>query len=77
MSSIFYFATLLVEDIHIGLMGIAKAIIDKPFCWYSMSMYICLYKGVSFFSKEIKLELERDGEKLPIQMKCRHDMRGN
>ena len=33
-----------------------------------MLMYICLYKGVTFFSKEMKLELERDGEKLPVQL---------
>jgi hypothetical protein len=31
-------------------------------------MYICLYKGVTFFSKEMKLELERDGERLPVQL---------
>ena len=31
MSSIFYFAALLVEEIHTGLIGIAKAKVDKPF----------------------------------------------
>lgn len=66
MSSIFDFATPLAEEIHTGLMGIAKAKVDKPFCQYSMLMYICLYKGVTFFSKEMKLELERDGERLHI-----------
>lgn len=68
MSSIFYFATSLAEEIHNGLIGIEKAKVDKPFCWYSMLMYICLYKGVTFFSKEMKLELERDGEKLHVQL---------
>ena len=33
-----------------------------------MLMYICLYKRVTFFSKENKLELERDGEKIPMQL---------
>ena len=33
-----------------------------------MLMYICLYTGVTFVSKEKKLELEKDGEKLPIQL---------
>jgi hypothetical protein len=31
-------------------------------------MRIYLYKGVTFFSKVMNLELERDGEKLPIQL---------
>ena len=68
MSLIFYFSTLLVEEIHTWLICIAKAKVNKPFCWYSMLMCICLYKGATFFSKEIKLELERDGEKFLVQL---------
>ena len=49
MSSIFYFATLLVEEIHTGLMGITKIKVNKTFYCYSMLMYICVYKGVAFF----------------------------
>lgn len=33
-----------------------------------MLVYISLYKGVTFFSKEMKLELEKDEKKLPIQL---------
>ena len=33
-----------------------------------MLMYICQRKGVFAFSKEIKLELEKDGEKLLVQL---------
>lgn len=53
MSSILDFASFLAEEIHNGfiriekdeethngLIGIAKAKVDKPFCWYSMLMYI-------------------------------------
>ena len=31
-------------------------------------MYICLYKGVAFFSKDMKLDLERDGERLLVPL---------
>ena len=31
-------------------------------------MYMCLFKGVSIFPKDMKLERERDGEKLPVQL---------
>ena len=33
-----------------------------------MLMYIFLGKGVYVFSKEMKLELEKDGEKLLVQL---------
>ena len=55
MSWIFYFATHLVEEIHNGLIGIEKAKVDKPFCSYSMLMYIYFYKRFTFFSREMKL----------------------
>ena len=66
MSSILDFATFLFEEIHNGLVGIDQGKVNRPFCWYSLLMHICHYKGVTFFSKEMMLELERDGEKLPI-----------
>lgn len=33
-----------------------------------MLMYMCLYTGVYSFSKEMKLELEIDGEKLRVSL---------
>ena len=33
-----------------------------------MLKYICPRKGFSTFSKEMKLEFEKDGEKLPVQL---------
>ena len=42
--------------------------VNRLFCWYSMLMYICLYKGATFFSKEMKLELERDGGRILVQL---------
>ena len=40
MSTILDFGTFLSQAIHTGLVGIAKGKLDKPFCWYSMLMYI-------------------------------------
>ena len=68
MCSIFYFSTYLVEEIHDGLIDINKVKVVKPLCWYSMLIYMCLRKDVTFFAKEMKLELEKDGEKLPVQL---------
>ena len=66
MSTILDFATFLVEEIHNGLVGISQGKVNRPFCWYSMLMHICLYKGVTFFSKGMELELAKDGEKLLV-----------
>lgn len=66
MSTILDFATFIAKEIHNGLVGIAKGKVDKPFCGYSMLMYICLHKGHSFFSKGMELEMTKDGEKNPI-----------
>ena len=66
MGSIFDFVTYLAEEIPDGLISINNAKVVKPLCWCSMLMYIILYKGVTFFSKEMKLELEKDGEKLLV-----------
>lgn len=68
MSSIFYFASYLAEEIHNGFIGIRKGKVDMPFFSYSFLMYMCLYKGVSIFAKDMKLELEKDGEKLLVQL---------
>ena len=68
MSSILDFASFLAEEIHNGLVGISKGEVNKPFCWYSFLMHVCLFKGVTFFSKGMELELTRDGEKNPIQL---------
>lgn len=68
MSSIFYYASYLAEVVHNGLIGINMGKVDKPFCWYYLLMYICLYKGLFVFSEDTKLELEKDGEKLPVQL---------
>ena len=59
MNSIFDFASYLageylVEEIHNGLIGISKCKVDKPFGWYSMLMYMCLFKGSFVFEKEMK-----------------------
>lgn len=44
MSSILDFAYYLVEEIHNGLIGIAQGKVNRHFVWYSLLMYICLYK---------------------------------
>ena len=68
MSLIFYFSTYLEKEIHNGLGDINKAKVEEHFYWYSMLLYINLYKSHSNFSKEIKLETKRDGERLPVQL---------
>jgi len=66
MSSILDFSIFLIEEIHNVPIGRAHAKVDKTFYWYLMLMYICLYKGVTFFSKDMKLELEIHGERFPV-----------
>ena len=55
---IFYFASYLVEEICIGLVGIAKGKVDKKFGHYSLLMHMFLFKGVAYFGKEMKLNRE-------------------
>ena len=55
-----------LEDIHNDIIRIAKGVMDTPFCWYSILMYICLYKGSSLIGKEMKLVKEYKGEKMPM-----------
>lgn len=68
MSSILDFATFLAQEIPNGLVGISQGKVKRPFCWCSLLMHICLYKGVTFFSKGMELELTKYGEKLPVQL---------
>ena len=68
MSTILHFATFLAKEIHNGLVGIVKGKVNKPFYWYSLLMYVCLYKGSTFFSKGMELETTRDGEKNLVQL---------
>ena len=66
LTFIFDFATYLAEQIHHGLVRIAKGELDKPFCWYSILMYICLYKGSTVIGREMKLIKELEGVEMPI-----------
>ena len=68
MSTILDFATFLAREVHNGLVGIAKGKVNKPFCWYSLLMHVCLYKGSTFFSKGMELETIRYGEKNLVQL---------
>ena len=55
---IFYFASYIAEEIHIGLVGIAKGKVHKTFGHYSLLMHMFLFKGVAYFGKEMKLSRE-------------------
>ena len=68
LTSIFYFATYLAEQIHHGLIRIAKGELDKPFYWYSILMYICLYKGSAVLGRDMKLVKESYEVVMPIQL---------
>ena len=68
MTSIFYFGTYLAKKIHHGLIRIANGELDKPFYWYSILMYICLYKGSNIISRDMKLIKELEGLKIPVQL---------
>lgn len=48
---IFYFASYLAEDIHTGLVGIAKGKVEETFGHYSLLMHMFFFKGVTFFGK--------------------------
>ena len=66
MISIFYFSTYLAEQIHYGLIRIAKGEMDKPFYWYSILMYIFLYKGSVVIERDMKLMKESKGVKMLV-----------
>ena len=46
---IFYFASFLVEEIHIGLVGISKGKVDKTFGHYSLLMHFFFVQRSSIF----------------------------
>ena len=63
---VFYFDSYLVEEIHTGLVGIAKGKVDKNFGHYSLLMHVFLFKGVTYFGKEMDLNIECEGEDLLV-----------
>ena len=52
---IFYFSSFLAEEIHNGLVEIAKGKLDKTFGHYSLLMHMFLFKGVTYFGKDMEL----------------------
>ena len=60
---IFDFASYLVEEIHIGLIGIAKSKVEKTIGHYSLLMHMFLFK-----EKEMVLNKQHEGEALPVQL---------
>ena len=52
---IFDFAYYIIEEIHIGLVGIAKSKVEKTFGHYSLLMHMFLFKGIINFEKEMIL----------------------
>lgn len=65
---IFDFASYLAEEVHIGLLAIAKGKVEKIFGHYSLLMHMFLLKGVTYFGKEMELNREENGEALPVQL---------
>ena len=55
---VFDFATYLVEEIQVGLVGIAKGKVEKPFGHYSLLMHMLFFKGVTYFGIEMELNRE-------------------
>ena len=51
-----------------GLIRIAKGELDKPFYWYSILVYICLYKGSTVIGRDMKLMKESKGVKMLMQL---------
>ena len=41
---------------------------DKPFYWYSIFKYICLYMGSVVPGRDMKLMKESKGVKMPVQL---------
>ena len=65
---IFYFASYLTEEIHVGLVGMANGNVENTFGHYSLLMHMFLFKGVTYFGKEMDLNREQDVEALPVQL---------
>ena len=65
---IFDFASFLAEEIHSGLVGIAKGNLNRIFGHYSLLMHMFLFKGVTYFGDEMELNREENGEILPVQL---------
>ena len=61
---IFNFASFLAEEIHTGLVGIAKGRVEKTFGCYSILMYMFLFKGMRYFGNGMDLNREENGETL-------------
>ena len=66
MDIIFDFASYIVEEIHIGLVGIAKSKVENIFCHYSLLMQMSLFKGVAYFVKEMVLNTKHQREALSV-----------
>ena len=65
---IFYFASYIEEEIHIGLVGISKSKVENIFGQYSLLMHILLFQGATYFGKEMVLNREYEVEALPVQL---------
>ena len=63
---IFFFSSYIVEEIHIGLVGIWKRKMENTFGHYSLLMHMFLFKGATYFGKEMILNRECEGEALPV-----------
>ena len=63
---IFHFASFLAEEIHTGLVGIAKGNLKRTFGHYSLLMHMFLFKGLAYFDDEMELNREDNGEIFPV-----------
>ena len=59
---IFDFASYIVEEINIRLVGIAKIKVEKTFGHYSLLVHMLLFKGVTYFEKEMVLNWKYEEE---------------
>jgi hypothetical protein len=57
---VFDFASYLANEIHSGLVGITKGKVEKPWGHYSLLMHIFLFKGRTYFGKEMVLNREQE-----------------
>lgn len=62
------FASYIVEEIHIGLVGINKGKVEKNFGNYSLLMHMFFFKGVTHFGKEMVLNKKHEEEALLVQL---------
>ena len=63
---IFDFASYIVEEILTSLVGIVKGKVDNFFGHYSLLTHMFLFKGVTYFGKEMNLNREHEGEALLV-----------